>query len=238
MAHLLHGKFSLHLFFYSVSNANCQSLTLPFIFQICINAWIFSIIFHCRDFPITELFDYGFAYSMVLSGFCCMILRYFASNKIKLCHLLKIKPSILFKIRMLYKSSTWLKSLIVACCTFFYINHLSYLAVGRFDYSYNMKANVITGNVTKWTFCGFHPPLYFIFISCTNVGIITGFGWLIWCFRERAKKPYARKMLIFQILASAAVLLELLDFAPIFWTFDAHSLWHLATVPLTILFYE
>lgn len=69
-------------------------------------------------------------------------------------------------------------------------------------------------------------------------GIITGAGWLLWFFRERSQKPYARKMLIFQILASAAVLLELLDFPPVFWTFDAHALWHLATVPLTILFYE
>lgn len=46
-----------------------------FCFQICINAWICSIIFHTRDFPLTELLDYGFAYSMVLANFCCMILR-------------------------------------------------------------------------------------------------------------------------------------------------------------------
>lgn len=43
--------------------------------QICINGWICSIIFHTRDFPLTELLDYGFAYSMVLANFCCMILR-------------------------------------------------------------------------------------------------------------------------------------------------------------------
>lgn len=44
--------------------------------QICINGWICSIIFHTRDFPLTELLDYGFAYSMVLANFCCMILRW------------------------------------------------------------------------------------------------------------------------------------------------------------------
>lgn len=114
---------------------------------------------------------------------------------------------------MLYKSSNLLKSLIVFSCGFFYINHLSYLAVGRFDYSYNMKANVATG-------------------------IVTGVGWLTWYFRKRVECPYARKMLIFQILAAAALLLELNDFPPIFWMFDAHALWHLATVPLTVLFYK
>lgn len=46
-----------------------------FFLQICINGWICSIIFHTRDFPLTELLDYGFAYSMVLASFCCMILR-------------------------------------------------------------------------------------------------------------------------------------------------------------------
>lgn len=115
--------------------------------------------------------------------------------------------------RMLRKSSTLLKSFLVFTCAFFYINHFSYLAVGRFDYSYNMKANVVTG-------------------------IVTGIGWMAWYTRARAKRPYARKMLIFQVLAAASLLLELKDFPPILWAFDAHSLWHLATAPLTIIFYE
>jgi hypothetical protein len=42
---------------------------------ICLNAWFWSIIFHARDFPVTELFDYVFAYSMVLASFYCMIIR-------------------------------------------------------------------------------------------------------------------------------------------------------------------
>lgn len=42
---------------------------------ICLNAWFWSIVFHTRDYPITELFDYVFAYSMVLASFYCMIIR-------------------------------------------------------------------------------------------------------------------------------------------------------------------
>lgn len=43
---------------------------------ICLNAWTWSGVFHARDFPLTELFDYVFAYSMVLASFWCMIIRY------------------------------------------------------------------------------------------------------------------------------------------------------------------
>lgn len=32
--------------------------------------------------------------------------------------------------------------------------------------------------------------------------------------------------------------LELLDFPPVWGVFDAHSLWHLATFPLTFVFYD
>jgi hypothetical protein len=42
---------------------------------ICMNAWTFSMIFHARDFPLTELLDYVFAYSMVLASAVCMIIR-------------------------------------------------------------------------------------------------------------------------------------------------------------------
>lgn len=34
------------------------------------------MIFHTRDYPITELFDYVFAYSMVLASFWCFIIRF------------------------------------------------------------------------------------------------------------------------------------------------------------------
>lgn len=37
---------------------------------------------------------------------------------------------------------------------------------------------------------------------------------------------------------SASVLLELLDFPPILRVLDAHALWHLATVPITKMWYD
>lgn len=71
-----------------------------------------------------------------------------------------------------------------------------------------------------------------------DLGIISGFGWIGWYVAQRKIKPYGWKILTFQILAAASLLLELNDFPPILYTFDAHSLWHLSTVPLTIIFYK
>ena len=40
------------------------------------------------------------------------------------------------------------------------------------------------------------------------------------------------------LLLASTILLELLDFVPFFWTFDAHSLWHLSTVPIHYFWYD
>ncbi|XP_053688104.1 post-GPI attachment to proteins factor 3 [Sabethes cyaneus] len=156
---------------------------------ICLNAWIWSTVFHARDFPITELFDYAFAYSMVLASFYCMVMR------------------------MIHRKTKYLRALFSVLCLVFFVNHFSYLSVGRFDYAYNMKANIVTG--------------------------MTGAaGWIFWCFLQRRKRRYVWKCFLFIVLATSSLLLEINDFPPIFWAFDAHSLWHLITAPLTVLFYS
>lgn len=43
--------------------------------MISLNAWAWSAIFHARDFHLSELLDYIFAYSMVLASFWCMLIR-------------------------------------------------------------------------------------------------------------------------------------------------------------------
>ena len=39
-------------------------------------------------------------------------------------------------------------------------------------------------------------------------------------------------------LLNISTLLELLDFEPIFGLFDSHSLWHLATAPIHLIWYS
>lgn len=47
-----------------------------------------------------------------------------------------------------------------------------------------------------------------------------------------------RQLLAFVVCVNACLLLEVLDFPPLMGIFDSHSLWHLATVPLTYFWYE
>ncbi|XP_023296507.2 post-GPI attachment to proteins factor 3 [Lucilia cuprina] len=88
---------------------------------VSLNAWIWSVVFHARDFPLTELLDYVFAYSMVLTTLYCMVMR------------------------MLHQYSWLLRALISLGFLAYYINYFAYISVGQFSYSLNMTTNIVTG---------------------------------------------------------------------------------------------
>jgi hypothetical protein len=102
-----------------------------------------------------------------------------------------------------------------ATCSLLYIAHVSYLLLVRWDYGYNMAANVA-------------------------VGIVQNALWS-W-FSVRRWRDTGRRWALFPGLMVAWVLmamsLELLDFPPIGGVVDAHSLWHLGTIAPTVLFYK
>ena len=56
-------------------------------------------------------------------------------------------------------------------------------------------------------------------------------------FARAVQHPHRWILYSFLGLAYAALLLEVLDFPPIWGVVDAHASWHAATVPLTYLFY-
>uniref|UniRef100_A0A8D0GPX9 Post-GPI attachment to proteins factor 3 n=1 Tax=Sphenodon punctatus TaxID=8508 RepID=A0A8D0GPX9_SPHPU len=91
--------------------------------------------------------------------------------------------------------------------------HVSYLTLIRFDYGYNMAANVA-------------------------IGLLNLFWWLGWCMRNQQRLPYVWKCVLVVLLLQALALLELLDFPPLFWVFDAHAIWHISTIPVNVLFYS
>ncbi|XP_014097852.1 post-GPI attachment to proteins factor 3 isoform X1 [Bactrocera oleae] len=101
----------------------CYKLWHIFSF-VCINGWIWSSVFHTRDFPVTELMDYAFAYSIVLVSFYCMVMR------------------------MLYRHSLILRGLISLMFLSFFVNYFAYLSLGKFSYSLNMTTNVATGTLS------------------------------------------------------------------------------------------
>ena len=95
----------------------------------------------------------------------------------------------------------------------FYSHHVYTLAFVKFDYGYNMKVNVA-------------------------VGVLNGLMWLIWSYLHSGDGPHIRKGVFAILSLSLSVLLELLDFPPWLWILDSHALWHLATVPVPLLWYR
>lgn len=64
-------------------------------------------------------------------------------------------------------------------------------------------------------------------------------GWILLGGGREGAYPFNRyRCILCQIGFAAASMLELFDFPPFFRTFDAHSLWHLATVPLGFVWYR
>lgn len=97
-------------------------------------SWIFSIIFHTRDFYWTEKLDYFAAGASVLYG------MYFT-------------PIRIFR---LYREGRRRRSVLrvwTMFCLTLYAMHVGYLTLWSWDYTYNMAANVAVGIVQNilWT---------------------------------------------------------------------------------------
>jgi hypothetical protein len=158
---------------------------------IAMNAWVWSTIFHTRDKPLTEIFDYIGAISLVFAQFACCLIRVGYGTK--------------------YNRLTILATVVLLS---FFMYHAHYLLVVRMDFGYNMMVNII-------------------------VGLINVICWLLWCALNFSYgRTYVWRCAVPVLLTMIFVALELLDFAPWGWTIDAHSLWHLSTVPLPILWYH
>ncbi|XP_034941578.1 post-GPI attachment to proteins factor 3 [Chelonus insularis] len=93
------------------------------------------------------------------------------------------------------------------------VTHLSHLWSGQINYGYNMKMNILFGFLTF---------------------VVT----MIWWYRNSNKVPHAYLIGWFNIFTVIVTLFEVADFPPIFWTLDAHALWHASTVPLVYLLYR
>ncbi|XP_025897184.1 post-GPI attachment to proteins factor 3, partial [Nothoprocta perdicaria] len=156
---------------------------------VSLNAWFWSTVFHTKDTALTEKLDYFCASAVLLHStyLCCV--RTLGLRR----------PALVSACRAL------LLLLLAA--------HVSYLSLVRFDYGYNMMANVA-------------------------VGLLTVLRWLWWCARGGARLPHAWKCAAAVLPLQALALLELLDFPPLLWVLDAHAVWHLGTIPLNVLFYS
>lgn len=170
-------------------------------FYVClayvgITSWVFSSIFHTRDFNATEQLDYFAAGASVLYGMYYTPIRIFRLD------------------RPTPKRRSVLRAWTLLCITL-YICHVAYLKGVRWDYTYNMAANVAAGIVQNILWSWFSYTQY----------RRTGRLWATWPGLVVAWIMFAMSM-------------ELFDFPPWLGAIDAHSLWHLMTIFPTIIWYK
>jgi hypothetical protein len=89
-------------------------------------SWVFSMIFHTRDFKLTEELDYLAAGGSVLYG------MYYA-------------PIRIFRMDQGGKNMRSLLRAWKYICIVAYVAHVSYLKYYSWDYGYNIAANVVVG---------------------------------------------------------------------------------------------
>lgn len=168
-------------------------LSFGYVGLVC---WILSTIFHTRDSLLTEKLDYFGAAGNVLYGLYLGVIR-------------------IFRLYEPHGSRDSVRRIWASLCTVLYIAHVSYLSFWRFDYTYNMVANVTVGTIhhVLWTW-----------YSITR-------------YRHELRTWTAWPSMIVTMVVFA-MSFELLDFAPFMYLIDAHSLWHLFTVAPTVWWYR
>ncbi|KAI1320233.1 Per1-domain-containing protein [Xylariaceae sp. FL0255] len=159
-----------------------------------IASWVASAIFHTRDFIATEQLDYFAAGASILYGMYYTPVRVFRLDRPDRAGFVRV----------------WT----LFCCAL-YACHVAYLKLWRWNYTYNIAANVAVGMVHNllWTY----------------------FSWKRW---KETRQSWAiwPSMLVTWIMLVMS--LELMDFPPLWGAVDAHSLWHLGTIGPTFLWYN
>ncbi|KZT03471.1 Per1-like protein [Laetiporus sulphureus 93-53] len=181
---------------------------------VSVNAWIWSSVFHTRDLPTTEKLDYFSAALAILYALYFAVIRLF--------HLYPEKPPSSSANSVSVTFIAW-----KLICVLVYLMHVSYLSLlPRFDYTYNIIFNLVVGMT--------HNLLWLTYSLPASIPLLRRFP-----YRPRSyRPPYASRAAVFVILTTVATFLELFDFPPWGRIIDAHSLWHLATVPITVLWYD
>lgn len=94
-------------------------------FVVCLHAWLWSAIFHYRDFVFTEFLDYACSFSLLLMNLY------------------------LVSIRLLHnKVSKYALIVITVAFIMFLTKHVAYLSKRPIDYDYNIKLNVAIGTIS------------------------------------------------------------------------------------------
>jgi hypothetical protein len=153
------------------------------------NTWLWSAVYHSRDWPSTEKLDYFSAGASIMYGLYFTVIR--------ITHMVQGRWQVVWG----------------TVCLIPLLLHISYLTFVKFDYGYNMAAT-------------------------SAIGAIHNLCWIGWSITHWRERPYAWQPTICGALITAAMCLEILDFAPLWGVLDAHSLWHAATILLIPYWYQ
>lgn len=186
------------------------------------NAWIWSSVFHVRDFVVTERLDYFSAGLTVLYGFYACTVRVFG----------------------LYNSSSSsnqrLRWVLAILCAAAYASHVYYLQFVRFDYGYNMLANVVVGLFQNglWVYLAISEyNKSGNSVKTTSPAQETSEKQSKSATTKTQKQQWRLMPLYLVISVSLAMSFELFDFPPLWDVLDAHALWHAGTILPTFIWY-
>jgi len=168
------------------------------------------------DTPRTEKLDYFSAGLAILYSLYYTVLRLFHLYPSSRQRLITSQPQ---------HPRSRLLTLWTGLCIILYLIHVSYLTLtSRFDYTYNVIANLILGILHNLLWVYYSFPSKFI-----NPFPLRPLGY---------SPPHSYKAAFVAVLTTAATALELFDFPPWGRIIDAHALWHLATAPIVVLWWS
>jgi hypothetical protein len=113
---------------------------------------------------------------------------------------------------------------------FGFLLHVCKMIFHSFDYTYNMIMLSVVGGI--------------------SIGLWIWWWWWSWCQAnkfaikrtcESKKQPHSKvhyPLFCVLLFVVSTVMLEIRDFPPIWGWIDAHALWHLSTIPITLKWYE
>lgn len=121
----------------------------------------------------------------------------------------------------------------------FVLSHFIYVtSLPRFPYGYHVGVAMVLGTIGNIFWILWSLSFVVKLPSFTVPGTRLRIGWP-WPYGPswnplKSKRPQGAFLpAVLTLLTTAAMSLEVLDFPPIVRAIDAHSLWHLATIPLS-----
>jgi hypothetical protein len=172
---------------------------------------------YAKDKPLTEKLDYFAAASGIVFAFYYTFIRLF---------FIFPSPSRSFNPT---RTRQWLFTPWTIICALTYLVHITYLSLlPRFDYSYNIIFNLSLGLTHNFLWILYSLPSWLTLFRRYPSPTV-----------EPTHRPaFAWKAAAMVLLTTAASALELWDFPPWKRVIDAHALWHAATAPLCVMWYN